>query len=273
MNQVIIPNHPEMTRICPDQLPEDSRALWASMDALGQCLGPVAPAGSCLSLLDLRLLSASCVGAERNDLLASMLSDAERQMLAGFTSPKRKIEWLGGRLVAKHALIRLLAEQAVFNLRDYSLLPDAHGRPRLQPSPRIPTVPAVSISHSRDYAAALVTTGLPCGLDIQQKTPKLLAVQERVATVVELALLAGISDQLTRLALLWTAKEAVKKGCLADHPSFFGAIRLVAIQQKPDDMTWTGLCQVTRESGHTVRVRIIEFGDYLVACVAGEDHA
>lgn len=273
MKQTIIPNRPVMTRICPDRPPKAVRILLASMDELTGRFAPVAPAHSCLSLVDLRLLAPLMTKADSADALNSLLSPAEIQLLAGFTYPKRRIEWLGGRLAAKYGLQRLLPDQAA-RWRDFSILPDTHGRPRVQsPSHCTLTVPSVSISHSRDYAAALVSNAPLCGLDIQQKTPQLITVQERFAAEAELALLSSIPEQLTRLALLWAVKEAVKKGCLADHPSFFGAIRLTTVHRVPDESSWTALCQVTQESGRAVRVHVAEFDTYLIAWVEGEDHA
>ncbi len=241
------------------------------MDVSAFRFAPLLPAKTCLSLLDLRLLAPLLAQEEPLELLTSWLSANEARFLAGLTYPKRRVEWLGGRLAAKHGLSRLTAAHSSTPYRDYSLLPDAHGRPVLDSPLPFGDSLHVSISHSKHYAAALVTTAPVCGLDIQEKTARLVAVQERITTADERALASAIPDPPTRLALLWTVKEAVKKGCLADHPSFFGAIRVIDLDHDPLATFWTARCLV-RDEG-VVLARIIEFDNYLLAWVIGADHA
>jgi holo-[acyl-carrier protein] synthase len=162
-----------MTRICPDSAPKSGLALLASLEALALRFAPVAPANGCLSLLDLRQLQNLLSKQEGVEFLTSLLSPAEAALWTNFTYPKRRLEWLGGRLAAKHSLGRLLGGESARLYRDYSLLPDEHGRPVLEPLPLGEAVLHVSISHSRDYAAALTTAAGRCGLDIQQTTARL----------------------------------------------------------------------------------------------------
>jgi phosphopantetheinyl transferase len=262
-----------MTRICPDSAPKSGLALLASMEALALRFAPVAPANGCLSLLDLRQLQNLLSKQEGLEFLTSLLSPAEAALWTNFTYPKRRLEWLGGRLAAKHSLGRLLGGESARLYRDYSLLPDEHGRPALEPLPGINAAPHVSISHSRDYAAALTTAAGRCGLDIQQTTARLSTVQERFASTEELALLAALPDPLTRLCLLWTAKEAVKKCCLSDQPTFFGSIKLVALAPGPTDGAWAALVQVQGGASAEIEVCVAEFEEYCIACVAEERHA
>lgn len=262
-----------MTRICPDTAPKSSLPLLASMEALALRFAPVAPANGCLSLLDLRQLQNLLSKQEGLEFLTSLLSPAEAALWTNFTYPKRRLEWLGGRLAAKHSLGRLLGGESARLYRDYSFLPDEHGRPALEPLPGINTTPHVSISHSRDYAAALTTATGRCGLDIQQKNARLSTVQERFASAEELALLAALPDPLTRLCLLWTTKEAVKKCWLSDQPTFFGSIKLVALAPGPTDGAWTALAQVQDGASAEIEVCVAEFEEYCIACVAEERHA
>jgi len=265
-----------MTRICPGLIPQDCQGLFANMEALAARFASLAPESGHLSLLDLARLRPLLEQEAGLRFLTSLLSPAEARLFAGFTYPKRRLEWLGGRLAAKHCLGRLSpsAQTAQSFYCDYSFLPDAHGRPALDMPPnRGTTAPAISISHSRGYACALVAATRTCGIDIQLITEQLATVQERFASAEELDLLHQIPAPLTRLGLIWTAKEAVKKCRLSDQSTFFGTISLKEISYEPQEAIWTASCQVTGPTGPTASVRIAEFGDYLIACTAGDLYA
>ncbi len=265
-----------MTRICPGRIPQDCQGLFSTMEALATRFASLAPQSGHLSLLDLSGLRPLLEQEAGLRFLTSLLSPAEACLLAGFTYPKRRLEWLGGRLAAKHCLSRLSPPEQSGQpfYCDYSFLPDAFGRPAFEPSSdRGTTVPAISISHSRGYAAALVTTTKTCGIDIQLKTEQLATVQERFASAEELALLHRVPALLTRLGIIWTAKEAVKKCLLSDQSTFFGTISLTEIADEPNEAIWTVGCQVTGLVRIAASVRIAEFGDYLIACTVGDLYA
>ena len=265
-----------MTRICPELIPQECQGLFATMEALAARFAFLAPKSGHLSFLDLARLRPLMEQDAGLRFLTSLLSPAEACLWAGFTYPKRRLEWLGGRLAAKHCFSRLSSSEqtAPSFYCDYSILPDAHGRPALDmTSNRVVTVPALSISHSREYACALVAATGACGIDIQLKTEQLATVQERFASAGELALLHQIPAPLTRLGLIWTAKEAVKKCRLSDQPTFFGTISLTEISYESKEAIWTAYCQVTGRVRTTSVVRIAEFGDYLIACTLGEQYA
>ena len=265
-----------MTRICPEPIPKTCQGLFAHMDEPAARFSSLATAGGLLALLDLTRLRPLLAEDESFRFLTTLLSPAEARLLASLTYPKRRLEWLGGRLVAKHCLNRLALalESPPACYCEYSILPDTHGRPTLAPPPGSNRVPTISISHSRDYAAALVTAHGTCGIDIQQKSAQLARVQERFATTEELTLLLHlVSNPLTRLGLIWTAKGAVKKCLLSDRPDFLGTISLTAISYEPKETIWTARCQVQDRIGTFASVRIAEFGDYLIACTAGDGYA
>ena len=264
-----------MTRICPEPIPKTCQGLFAHMDALAARFSSLAAANGHLTLLDLTRLRPLLEENEALRFLTTLLSPAEARLLAGFTYPKRRLEWLGGRLVAKHGLSRLAITHKMppACYCEYSLLPDNHGRPSLAQPPDPNNVPAISISHSQGYAAALVATHGVCGIDIQQKSAQLARVQERFATKEELTLLHLVSAPLTRLGMIWTAKEAVKKCLLSDQPDFLGTISLTTISYEPKKAIWTARCQVQDRFGTFASVRIAEFGDYLIACTIGDRHA
>jgi len=264
-----------MTRICPESIPETCRELFAGMETLSARFSVLAAGIGYLSILDLTRLGPLMTSDEGLRALTTLLSPDEARMLRGFAYPKRRLEWLGGRLAAKHGLSRLLLTEPTpaCRYRDLSLLPDSSGRPVLHDFQTQGPIPAVSISHSREYAAALVVATGDCGIDIQHKSAQLAKVQERFASAEELALMQGIDDLNTRLGLLWTAKEAVKKCFLADQPTFFGRISLFGMTHQPGESIWRADCRVTDPKECAVCVRIAEFGDYLIACTAGVVYA
>lgn len=275
MSGSIILDPLEMTRICREAIPQGCQSLFASLDTLAARLAALAPATGCLSLMDLNLLQPLIAQEAELRFLTGLLSPAETGQFSRFTYPKRRLEWLGGRLAAKHSLSRLsLARgtQPCF-YRDYSLLPDATGRPRLTQPPAGLAEAAVSISHSRGLAGALVVPAPCCGIDIQQKTAQLETVRERFTTPEEVQLLQWVEDPLTRLALLWTAKEAIKKCLLFDQPTFMGAINVTGVTFAASESIWTAQCRVTRPVAAEVTVRIAPFNEYLIACTTGDAHA
>ena len=264
-----------MTSICPESVLKTWQPLFASMDSLAACWPALAPPESRLAVLDLDVLRPLIEQADSCKLLAPLLSPAERALFLQFKYPKRRLEWLGGRLAAKHCLHQLLRGHALEppSYSDYPLLPDAHGRPRLElPQARCPAL-AVSISHSRGYAAALACRKGPCGIDIQQATRTLVSVRERFASEEELDLIDPLTAPLTRLGLLWSAKEAVKKCLLADHPSFFGSIRLTEVRRASDAPLWIARCGLTQGPTLSATVRIAERDGYLLACATGDADA
>ncbi len=264
-----------MTSICPKYIPKTCQPLFTGMDRSAARWHPLAPAHCRLALLDLDTLQPLIEQAEALSFLTTLLSPAETALFRRFRYAKRRLEWLGGRLAAKHCLHELLNEVASGpQLYDtYSILPDTHGRPHLaKPLTEYPAA-SISISHSRGYAAALVHQRGDCGIDIQLKTPKLASVQERFTSDEELRLLHPITDHLTRLGLLWAAKEAIKKCLLADHPSFFGTIKLTNAKYEPSERIWTVQCRLTHPAAHSATVRIAEHDEYLIACASGEPNA
>lgn len=171
-----------------------------------------------------------------------LLSEAEHNYLHRFRYPKRRQEWLGGRIAAKAALSDALDASA---LRGLSILPDQHGRPRVsgQADPRL----SLSISHSGGYAAALAVRGPRCGLDIQEVSAKLLGLTKYFALPAELDLLPDQSE--LALTMLWSVKEAMKKSLLSAQPAIFSGIEMKQCRKHAPDL-WQFCCAV---QGHPLQ--------------------
>ena len=262
----IIPDFAVKTSGCPHD-PATGPHPLAALPA-----GLVSPAAA-LALVDLdqlaRWMAAAGAAAE------TLLAPAERAQFARYRNPKRRLEWLGGRLAGKHALHQLAASGLIAALlpQQYPILADAHGRPGVDWSGRAGTPPALSISHCRGYAAALARVGGACGLDIEPVAPRLATVQARFTTPEEIALLHALPDPLTRLALIWTAKEAVKKCFLHDEPTFVSRISLIAATIDPADPVLTLRCRVTGPHDPTPTVRVTTVDHWILACTEEGEHA
>ena len=140
---------------------------------------------------------------------------------------KRRAEFLGGRICAKLAIERFWQDVGLNPqppLSRVEIISDPSGRPlatvdALWPRP----LPQISITHGGQYAAALAAD-TPCGIDLQQHKDNLLRVREKYCTLAESQFLEELLPemaQLSRLSLLWTAKEAAKKALSAQQmPGF-----------------------------------------------------
>lgn len=164
------------------------------------------------------------------------LTPAEQATLAGFTFPKRRREWLGGRLAAKAAALAWAGQPLSANaLAGWQVNSGPDGRPGLQFVAGV-TAGAkleLSISHSHGLAAALVTPR-PCGLDLQKITDTVLRVRERFCGEAEAALLQRMINpeirEVVSLSLLWAAKEALRKARGGVPLTGFLAMRLAGIE-------------------------------------------
>lgn len=131
---------------------------------------------------------------------------------------KRRNEFLTGRYCAKEAIINYYLENREkitrFKMQEIEIHPDESGRPTARIRSDAGSIPLeISIAHSRDYGVAVAAESI-CGIDLQIATNTLLRVQCRFCTDSELVVMKNALPQetlLTRLTLLWAAKEAVKK--------------------------------------------------------------
>jgi phosphopantetheinyl transferase len=148
--------------------------------------------------------------------LASCLSDPERRLMAGHRHPRRRLEFVAGRLAIKRALLaggrselRIGAADPASDtqlpaMQRLQVLPDAEGRPQLRIGDAVARA-HISIAHAAGWAAA-VCSPRPIGVDL---------VDLATATAVpdDHPWLAGVApDWRVRLrALLWGLRECLLK--------------------------------------------------------------
>lgn len=266
-----------MTRTSPEPIPSPFQNILLPTQKLSAALIENGSAPAAIALLSLSQLRLALEQKNAEAVMTSiLLSPSETQYLQRFTYPKRRLEWLGGRLAAKFCLHSLLVQIGMVSppYRECSILPRSSGQPWLE-SLRPDQLPALSfsISHSDDYAAAMVHLGRTCGIDIQKQTPRLFSVQERFTNDIELSLIQGIPDPLVQLAIIWVIKEAVKKCALPDSDHYFGSIRLVTFKGERTKALATAQYQVGNAEPVLISVNIAQLNSYMVACTTGDHHA
>ena len=135
--------------------------------------------------------------------VAEVLCQAERAFYNGLKVPKRKAEWLGGRL----ALKRLLAAYTGGNLTDFTVLARGGvGKPTITVGGKTLQI-SFSLSHSNGYAVAAIAPGHKyIGIDLEKIAPRISAWKNDFFDPAELT---RMDDEF--LTTLWTQKEAVVK--------------------------------------------------------------
>ena len=121
---------------------------------------------------------------------------AEREQLDCIRGEGRRREFLA----ARHLLHRMSGRT-----ERGELFKDTNGKPHLRDSPF-----HVSISHTVNYSAAIAHPR-PCGIDVQRIVPRIRRLARKFVGPAEARLLAGLSDDLLHLHLIWSAKEALYK--------------------------------------------------------------
>jgi len=155
--------------------------------------------------------------AEETAAARDCLSDSERSQFHRLRFPKRRLDWLRGRLSAKMA-VRALLGKPDLSPRRIEILREPGGAPRVRvldlPPPHEPV--GVSISHSGDIggAAAYHRSQLgPVGLDVEKIEPLDPRVYSLAFRPEETAWILQVSNAAANLRALalWTAKEAALK--------------------------------------------------------------
>lgn len=236
----------------------------------------VTPTPCCLSLIDLCELEKKIDVPPFDGQLLSLLSPREKEIFAGFTFAKRRREWLGGRLVAKFSFLALLNHFLCDSrIDDISILPRESGAPEIcSPHFHGKDIPALSISHSGDFAVAMTAKAESCGIDIQKISDKTVRVADRFCNSQELSLLQENAPRLNlteRLTMLWSSKEALKKAILNDQPVIFKG---VALRSMDVDRHFTLHLELPGAPDRPQKVAVVMLDNYMLAyTLTGAIHA
>jgi 4'-phosphopantetheinyl transferase len=153
------------------------------------------------------------------------LGPAERARLAGLRFPRRRRDWLLGRLAAKRLLARVFASRGPLPPALLEVRPDARGAPwatlaeparafpGVTPGERLPVALAISHSRGRALCAALSNAGARrrVGCDIEKLEPRSPGLVHDFFDEVEIAAWEASADRDLFATTVWSAKESVLK--------------------------------------------------------------
>jgi phosphopantetheinyl transferase len=202
-------------------------------------------------MVDLDCLDAMLDQGQEKELIQQWLHPQEQSQFQQLRHNKRRVEWLGGRICAKKALLQFLIENStaphILVMPQLQIMTTDSGRPFPAPEslPEQISPPNISISHSRGYAMGVAAT-IPCGVDIQITKDALLRIKDRFCSQDEAQLLKQTlvkTTPLEQLTLLWAAKEAIKKNAAftGGMPGFL-ELELTGILGDGDGDELTGYC-------------------------------
>jgi len=168
-----------------------------------------------LSLAEVRipLVEAALEAEGEEAFLVGWLSRDEMIQFSQIRHPKRRREWLAGRIAAKEAVRSLLGAEAppastisILTSPDRAPYVVIDGQGRWE-------IPYISISHSEEYASAAATHGSSVGIDVEKGSLEVERIANQFCTPEEVNRISESTGELRVPALmtLWVVKEAALK--------------------------------------------------------------
>lgn len=178
------------------------------------------------------------------------LNGREKAYVESLGNGKRNLHWLGTRVLLRTML----------HTDEYiDCQVDGHGKPYLVNMPY-----HISLSHSFDYAAVMISKSKAVGIDIELISQKVERIAHKFLDQRELSLIEP-EHKIEQLYVCWCAKEAVYKCNGRKVISFLDHIRL-------DISDWKipGSIRANIEKGDIklhFDVNYMPFGDYMIGYV------
>ncbi|MFD2863089.1 4'-phosphopantetheinyl transferase family protein [Mucilaginibacter antarcticus] len=180
------------------------------------------------------------------------LNDDEKAFVENISNGKRHLHWLGTRVLLRRML----------NTEEYiDCQVDEHGKPYLVTLPY-----HISLSHSYDYAAVMISKKSPVGIDIEQVKQKVERIAARFLSPEELAFIDD-NQKIAQLYACWCAKEAIYKCYGQKEVSFMDDILLSSFDYKA-----TGQLSAILTKGDIKKdysVGYLQYEDYMLGYVKG----
>jgi 4'-phosphopantetheinyl transferase len=155
------------------------------------------------------------IATDEQRVVEKYLSPAERGRYGNLKTPKRKLEWLAGRIAAKRLIreTRFAAERAIVPYAAISILADELGAPEVYIVGEQSTGPRISIAHSAGVAAAFRApeTGVRPGIDVEEVVKRDPGFARDFFTETEQTRAAASVEPDAQLTSIWAVKEAVLK--------------------------------------------------------------
>ena len=191
---------------------------------------------------------------EADDLYKQLqLNATEKAYFESLGNGKRHLHWLGTRVLLRTML----------NTSEYiDCQVDAHGKPYLVNLPY-----QISLSHSFDYAAVMLSKSKAVGIDIELVSQKVERIAHKFMSEREMAMIEP-DHKIEQLYICWCAKEAVYKCNGRKVISFLDHIKL----ELPG---WhqAGNIKASIIKGDFERefnVNYLPFGDYMIGYVTAK---
>lgn len=179
------------------------------------------------------------------------LNDEEKAYLETLNNGKRNLHWLSTRVLLRKML----------NTEEYiDCQVDEHGKPYLVNFPH-----HISLSHSFEYAAVMVSKDRPVGIDIELVKTKIERVAKKFLSPAELGFIDS-NKRISHLYICWCAKEAIYKLQGKKNVSFKDHIRLEEFPCESE-----GSLKAKLEADQECRffnVSYESFNDYMIGYVA-----
>jgi 4'-phosphopantetheinyl transferase len=180
------------------------------------------------------------------------LDEQEKAYVEKLSHGKRHLHWLGTRVLLR----KMLKTEEYIDCKV-----DAHGKPYLVHLPY-----HISLSHSFDYAAVMISKKKPVGIDIEQIKEKVERIAPKFMRSEELAF---INDQhkIQQLYVCWCAKEAVYKCYGQKEVSFADNISLEPFNFDKEGQVTAHLAK--GEVRLDYQVDYLQYEDYMIGYVKG----
>jgi 4'-phosphopantetheinyl transferase len=190
---------------------------------------------------------------QAEDLYSQLqLNDDEKAFVEKISNGKRHLHWLGTRVLLRTML----------HTDEYiDCQVDEHGKPYLVSLPY-----HISLSHSFDYAAVMISRKRPVGIDIEQVKEKVERIAARFLSPEELSFIDP-QQKIPQLYACWCAKEAVYKCNGQKEVSFMDDILIQPFTYAPQGQVNAILTKGDIKSNYTVGY--LQYEDYMIGYVKG----
>ncbi|MBK0377957.1 4'-phosphopantetheinyl transferase family protein [Mucilaginibacter segetis] len=178
------------------------------------------------------------------------LDDTEKAYTKQLSKSKRYLHWLGTRVLLR----KMLKTEEYIDCKV-----DTHGKPYLVTLPY-----HISLSHSFDYAAVMISKSGPVGIDIEQIKQKVERIADKFLRPDEMAFISE-KNKIEQLYVCWCAKEAIYKCNGQKEVSFADNIFL-----KPFHFEGHGNVDARLLKGEKnidYQVNYLQYNDYMIGYV------
>jgi len=190
---------------------------------------------------------------QAEDLYSQLqLNDEEKAFVQTISNGKRHLHWLGTRV-----LLRTMLDTTEY----IDCKVDEHGKPYLVSLPY-----HISLSHSFDYAAVMISRKSPVGIDIEQVKEKVERIAARFLSPDELAFIDE-QQKIDHLYACWCAKEAIYKCHGQKEVSFMDDIELAPFAFKGEGQANAILTKGDIRIEYTVGY--LQYDGYMIGYVKG----